>query len=92
MIVLGSLALFESSKYSKIGLKYLIIAGILSGLAQVFFFLALKSGKIHVVVPIRNLSLLVTVLLGVLILSESLTLMKSIGLVLGVIAIVLLSI
>ena len=91
LIVLGSLALFENTHHTKENLKFLIIGGIFSGLAQVFFYLALRSGQIHVVVPIRNLSLIVTVLLGIFILSENITVVKGIGLFLGIIAIVLLS-
>jgi transporter family protein len=92
LLVLGTLAFIEQPQYFKGGFKFLIIAGIVSGLAQLFFFLSLRSGKIHVVVPIRNLSLIVTVLLGVVILSEKLTLLKGLGLVFGVVAIVLLAI
>ena len=91
LIVLGVLALFEKTQYTKSNLKFLIIGGVFSGLAQVFFYLALRSGEVNVVVPIRNLSLIVTVLLGIFVLSENITLVKSIGLLLGIAAIVLLS-
>jgi uncharacterized membrane protein len=92
LIVLGTVALFEQTRFNGVGLKHLIIGGVFSGLGQVFFFLALESGKIHMVVPIRNLSLLVTVLLGIFILSEHITLTKGIGLAFGVLALIFLSV
>ncbi len=92
MIVLGALAFWEKTKFSKESFKFLIWGGILSGLAQLFFFLALRSGKIHTVVPIRNLSLVVTVLLGFIFLSEQITYTKGLGLLCASAAIVLLSI
>lgn len=92
LIVLGTVALFETTDFDRQRLKFLIIGGLFSGLAQIFFFLALQAGKVHVVVPIRNLSLLVTVLLGILILAERLTPVKSLGLVFGILALICLSI
>ncbi len=91
LVILGSLAIIEKTKFNTGDLKFLIIGGLLAGLAQVFFFLALKTGKLHVVVPIRNLALLVTILLGVLFLAEKITLTKLAGILLGVSAIILLS-
>ena len=91
LIPLGSVALFENAQFMKSGVKFMVIGGIISGLAQVFFFLALRLGQVHVVVPIRNLALVVTVLLGIIFLSETITLTKGIGMFFGVLAIIFLS-
>ena len=91
LIPLVTVALFENTQYMKAGIKFMVIGGILSGLAQVFFFLALRMGEVHVVVPIRNLALIVTVLLGIIFLSETITFTKSVGMFFGVLAIVFLS-
>ncbi|MEN8765068.1 MAG: EamA family transporter [Wenyingzhuangia sp.] len=92
MIILTVLALLEKTKYDLKSIKHLVIGGVLGGLAQVCWFLALKHGKLSTVVPIRNLALLVTIALGVIFLAEKLTLIKVIGIVLGFIAVVLVSI
>lgn len=92
MIILGILALVEKTKYDVKHFKYLAIGGILGGLAQVCWFLALKHGKVSTVVPIRNMALLVTIGLGVIFLAEKLTLLKTVGIVLGLIAVILVSI
>ena len=71
----------------------LVFAGALIASIGFFSYLtALKLGEVNVVAPIRNLSLLVSVLAAVLFLSEKLTLTKIIGIFLAVVAILLLSI
>ena len=92
MIVLSVLAIVEKTKLDMKHLKFLVIGGVLGGLAQVCWLLALKHGKLSTVVPIRNLALLVTISLGVIFLTEKLTLLKTIGIILGLIAVILVSI
>lgn len=92
MIVLGVLSIVEKTKYDAKHFKYIAIGGILGGLGQACFFMALKHGKINTVVPIRNMALVVTIILGVIFLSEQLTPLKIVGIVLGLISVVLVSI
>lgn len=92
MIVLGVLSLVEKTKFDSKHFKFIAIGGALGGLAQVCWFLALKHGKLSTVVPIRNMALLVTIGLGVVFLSDQLTPLKIAGIVLGLIAVVLVSI
>ncbi|NJB82959.1 EamA family transporter [Wenyingzhuangia aestuarii] len=92
MLVLGILSLVEKTKYDAKHFKFIAVGGALGGLAQVCFFLAMKHGKLSTVVPIRNLALLITIGLGVIFLGEQLTPLKIAGIVLGLIAVVLVSI
>ncbi|MDO6801455.1 EamA family transporter [Wenyingzhuangia sp. 1_MG-2023] len=89
MVVLGVLSLVEKTKFDGKHFKLIAVGGILGGLAQVCFFLALKHGKLSTVVPIRNMALLITIALGVFFLGEQLTTVKVIGIVLGLISVIL---
>ncbi|MGY6649834.1 EamA family transporter [Wenyingzhuangia sp. IMCC45574] len=89
MIVLGVLSLVEKTKYDGKHFKYIALGGFLGGLAQVCFFLAMKHGKLSTVVPIRNLALLITIGLGVIFLGEQLTPIKIVGIILGLISVIL---
>jgi transporter family protein len=68
------------------------LGGLISVAALITFIAALQMGKASVVNTIRALSAGVTVILAIVLLSEKLTLIKTIGIVLGIIATVLLSI
>lgn len=92
LIALGVVLFFEKWQYNPVSIKFLIIGGIFAGIAQVFFFMALRSGNVGVVVPIRNLALLVTVILAVIFLSEKITIAKVVGIGFATMAIILLSI
>ena len=92
MLVLGILSFVEKTKFDSKHFKFIAIGGALGGLAQVCWFLALKHGKLSTVVPIRNMALLVTIGLGVYFLSDTLTPLKIIGIILGVISVVLVSV
>jgi uncharacterized membrane protein len=77
----------------KKGAAYGLMTGILGGIGNVTFYLALSGGgKASVIVPMVGLAPLVTVVLAVLILKESLNRAQVIGLVLALISIYLLSI
>ncbi|OYT56835.1 MAG: hypothetical protein DRO96_02555 [Candidatus Aenigmatarchaeota archaeon] len=70
----------------------LITVSLLAIVGMTSFILAIQSGKVAVVTPIRNMSLIVTVIIAVLFLGEKLTIMKMLGVALGAIALVLLSV
>ena len=73
------------------GLLLTFLASVLAVVGMLSYAYALKYGKVVIVVPIRNLALLITVVLAVTILREELNLEKVIGIVLAVISFVLLS-
>ncbi len=75
------------------GAIYGVVTGILGGLGNIAFYLALSSGgKASVIVPIVGLAPLVTVVLALLILQESLNRAQIAGLVLALASIYLLSV
>jgi len=73
------------------GLKLVVIASVLAAIGMMSYIYALKIGFASVVVPIRNLALVVTVSLAILILKEEVTFTKTAGITLAVIALILLS-
>lgn len=89
--------LFSSSKTSRIspyGLAYVIIAGILIALALLFLFTLLqnKSARATTILPsiliLRNVTL---VILGVIVLREKVTLLKTLGIATSLLGIYLIS-
>ena len=73
------------------GLKYIIILSVLSIAGMFSLLTALKLGPVSIVSPIRNMALLVSIILAIVFLGEELTLIKGLGIVFGVIALILLS-
>ena len=80
-----------AGKQKKLGFFFAFITGILGGLGNVAFFVALAQGSASVIVPLTSLSPLVTVLVGVLVLKEKMRWFQYVGLVLALAAIYLLS-
>ena len=85
-LVLVLVVLFEGklSKISEIisnsrALFYIILGGIAGALSWLFYFLALKVGKVSQVVPIDRLSVVFAIVLAFLFLGEKLTLKVIIG-------------
>lgn len=76
---------------SKIGIFYAIITGFIGSSGAVFFYLALKSGKLSVVAPLTALYPALTVLLSIVILKEQITIFQGMGIVFAIIAGILLS-
>lgn len=76
----------------KRGAFYSLITGLLGGTGNIAFYLALaKGGKASVVVPLAGLAPLVTVILALLVLKESLNRAQIAGLLLALVSIFLLS-
>ncbi len=70
---------------------YLCIGGLIAGFfGQLSLYTALKSGEASVVIPISATYPLVTLLIAVLFLGESITIAKLIGIVLVVVGVILL--
>ncbi len=73
------------------GLFFAVLTGLLGGIGNIAFFVALAKGSASVIVPLTSLSPLVTVLVGVVFLKEKMRWFQYLGLVLALIAIYLLS-
>ena len=73
------------------GAGFGILAGVISVAALITFIAALQLGNVSTVNTIRALSAGITVILALVFLAEKLTLIKGAGVLLGVIAVVLLS-
>ncbi len=73
------------------GISYALLAGLSGTIGFFFFMAAISKYKASVVVTLTALYPLVTVLLSVFILKESITLKKALGIVLALIAMVLFS-
>jgi len=78
-------------KITTSGLLLTFLASVLAVVGMLSYAYALKYGKVVIVVPIRNLALLITVVLAVTILKEELSFEKVVGIVLAVISLILLS-
>jgi bacterial/archaeal transporter family protein len=74
------------------GITLGIISGILNGTGIILFNYAIQRGKASIVAPISALGAGVAVILAVIILSEKLTFIQTIGIILGLISVVLLSV
>ncbi len=90
VIVLFSRKRFAGTRRGR-GFFYAVLTGLLGGIGNIAFFVALTKGNASVVVPLTSLSPLVTVLVGVVALKESMREFQYLGLVLALIAIYLLS-
>ncbi|MEM5829643.1 MAG: EamA family transporter [Candidatus Aenigmatarchaeota archaeon] len=74
------------------GSKYALVAGIIVAISSIFFFLAIESGKASIVIALTGLYPIVTLVLAYLFLHEQLSLVQTIGIILALIAIVLMSV
>ncbi|GAA6622462.1 EamA family transporter [Scytonema sp. NUACC26] len=97
--VLGALivglVLFSNNGFrvriDNLGVFYAIGVGVFGTLATFFFFIAITKGSISIILPLTSLYPIVTILLSVFLLKESLSLKQSIGILLALVAIVLCS-
>jgi len=64
---------------SKQGIFFLIISGIATGLSWLFYFKALQSGQVSQVATIDKLSVVLTIILAIIFLGESLNAKTAIG-------------
>ena len=74
------------------GIKFTTIAGIIAGISSLAYVLSIKMGSLSISTTIRALFFVVTVLLAVFFLQESITITKVIGIGLAIVSIILLSI
>jgi len=64
---------------TRFNLLFLVLSGVATGLSWIFYFKALQLGKVSQVAPIDKLSVALTILLGVLILREPVTVKEVVG-------------
>jgi bacterial/archaeal transporter family protein len=75
----------------RLGVTYAILIGILAGLGGVAYFAAMESGKASLVGPATSLFPLLTVVLAMIFLKERMNRIQLAGIVLGLVAIAILS-
>ena len=74
------------------GFGYALLAGVVGALALIAFYTALGVGKAIIVVPLTALYPVITIILSYLILDEKIALVKGVGIMLALVAILLVSI
>lgn len=62
-------------------ISFIVLSGIAGALSWLFYFLALKYGKIAQVAPIDKLSVVIAVILSIVILGEKINLLNGLGVV-----------
>ena len=91
-IILGAYFITKSDfNMDANSIKYGILGGIAAAVATILFFLAVETGPLSKVGPIVNMSLLITVLLGVVFMNEAMTLRVAAGVVFALASIFLLT-
>ncbi len=91
-IVLGAYFITKSDlNMDANSIKYGILGGIAAAVATILFFLAVESGPLSKVGPIVNMSLIITVLLGVVFMNEAMSLRVAAGVVFAIASIFLLT-
>ena len=73
------------------GFGYVLSAGVLGLVALIAFYSSIGSGKAIIVVPLTALYPVVTIFLSYLVLHEEVSLVKGVGIVLALVAILLIS-
>lgn len=94
LVFLVVFLLFGTTKFSlpyRIEIIYPILHALMSGIAFITFTKGLKVVEVSIARPIMNLNFMITVVLGVLILGESLNPKMCVGIIMAIIAIILLS-
>ena len=82
----------RSINIHSLGFGYALLAGVASALGAIAFYSALGVGNAIIVVPLTALYPVVTVILSYLILHEEISLIKGVGLMLALVAIILISV
>ena len=83
---------FQEKQFSQPGIWWGVAAGITSTVLLISFIKALQLGNVNTVNTIRSLSAAVSVILAVLLLGEKITILKGVGILLAIVAVVILSV
>ncbi|MEP6617319.1 MAG: EamA family transporter [Ginsengibacter sp.] len=84
LILAWGIAYFRGGIHSvqsltKQNISFLVLSGIATGLSWIFYFKALKIGKVSQVAPVDKLSVAIAIVLSILFLGETLTVKMAIG-------------
>lgn len=92
-IILGAISFlfFKLPKVSLLQVILLAFTSLVSVVALLSFFKGLKIGKLSIIAPISGAWSIITVLIGVMLFGESLTVMQSVGVALAILGTVLTS-
>ncbi len=90
-IILGTFFISNIGIEDFSNIKYGIAGGIFAAIATILLFLALENGPLSKVVPMVNMSLLVSVILGVIFLKETVNIRIITGIIFAIISIYLLT-
>lgn len=83
--VQGKLGQISSILANRKAMLFIVLSGVAGATSWLFYFLALKDGKVSQVAPVDKLSVVFAVILGVIFFSEKVSIIKGIGV--GLIAI-----
>lgn len=92
VVGLGLVWLFTKDKHiTQKGVELAVLAGIIASISFLAYVLSVQIGKVSVSTTLRSLGFVVTTLIAVLVLAEKITLLKVLGIGLGAVAIILLT-
>ena len=77
---------------TKEGITWVALGAVFAVIGMICYISALKIDQASIIVPIRNLALVVTVILAIILLGEGISATKVVGVIFAVIALILLSI
>lgn len=90
-LTIAMLSFSKLSWQSNIGISIAAGCGILGGLSTIVFYAVLKQIPANIAIPISSLYILITVVLSYLFLGETLSIRQLIGIILGCIAVILIT-
>ncbi|PHM74756.1 EamA family transporter [Xenorhabdus kozodoii] len=82
VVVQGKLNLISEILANRKALLFILLSGIAGALSWLFYFLAIKHGKVSQVAPIDKLSVVFAVVLAVILFGEKISLITSAGIIL----------
>jgi transporter family protein len=75
----GKFEYFQAIMSNSKALTYIFLSGLAGALSWLFYFIALKLGKVSQVVPIDRLSVVFAIILAFLVLGENISLKTAVG-------------
>lgn len=75
----GNLSLIPSIVSDKKAITFIVLSGIAGALSWLFYFLALKVGKVSQVAPIDKLSVVIATIIAIIFLGEKVSVVSGLG-------------
>ena len=91
ILVEGKISKMPFILSDKRAMFYIVLSGVAGALSWLFYFIALKLGKVSNVVPIDRLSVVFAIVLAALILGEKISLKAGVGIVLVAVGAILIA-